>query len=133
MNLSNDNRPSWLNHSLSQTNPVYVAQQFAAHLEGQYQADQWNGSRTGQDLMAQQVRKLAADGGRMPDCSIEDFIRKGALQSDFQLDRPETRPGVLGLVVDENSSLKLVLPLRPEPTSWRIEPSLPFGANDIQD
>jgi hypothetical protein len=133
MTPPDDNRPPWLDDALCRTNPVYVAREFAHHLEEAFSADQWYGTKSARDRMARQVRELAARGGRLPEFVVADFVRGGALPADFRLAEPERRPGVLGLAACPDSPLALVLPLRPRQGPWRVEPSLPFGPDDIQD
>lgn len=133
MTQGKDNRHPWLDHALCRCNPVFVAQSFAAHLEPNFAADLWCGSRTAQNRMVERVRDLSTVSGRLPLCAVEDLITSGALPSEFRLGGPAPRPGVIGLAVCPDAPLALVLPLCPRPGAWRVEPSLPFGVDDIQD
>jgi hypothetical protein len=133
MSTSDDNKWAWLDRGLCRTNPVYVAEQYLAHLEPLYAEDLFRGTQAAQDRMAGRLRALAAEGGRVPGHALARLIEERALPADFSLGGDERRPGVLGLVVELNSPLKLVLPLELTRGAWRVEPSLPFTAEDIQD
>jgi hypothetical protein len=124
--------PAWHDRGLQRTNPVHVIEQMARDLEPRFLSD-WNAAaRTLGDV----ITALSAGGAHLPAFAIEALKEKGHLPPEFSTPTVETRPGVLGLVVQPETELGLILPLRacePKDDGWEVDPLLPFQPGAVLD
>jgi hypothetical protein len=134
---SDQQKHPWQDVGLITTNPVYVAERLLASLDNWFRSDLFLGSSEGPTRFSRCLRTLAERGGRVPGVAMERFRLMGALPAGFQLSLSEERTGVLGLVVDRNTDVAFVLPLRPKrlgcAPSWDVDRSLPFSEDDVMD
>jgi len=127
----------WQDVDLIRTNPVFVADRLLSALKPWFIQDRFQESAEGRTRFSECLKLLADKGGRLPDAIVDRFRRLNFVSSDFRLESPAERPGVLGLTVDPKTDGAFVLPLRPERLEsgahWDVSRSLPFPEEDIQD
>jgi hypothetical protein len=127
-----DNRSPWFDDGICATNPVYVAEKFVASLESAYAEDLCRGTDHAHARMAKLVHKLCAQDRPLPAFAVQSLVETRALPPDYHYAGFDRRPGILGLVVDRQTRLSLVLPLSPQPSPWGVDRLLPFTPQEIQ-